>query len=254
MKKQVNNFRPDTFFKNPEKVYHSNSFGTFIVKDYLNAKNVDIEFTDTGYRNTVEAVAIRGGRLRDNLLPTVKGVGYVGICNYKPVVDVKCYEVWEGMLERCYCSKYQSKQPTYIGCSVDSYWHNFQNFAKWFYEESNYSKGLYLDKDILVQGNKIYSPENCIFVSRAVNNLFTERGNRRGKYMLGVCKDRRYPGLVASCNNGDGVPKYLGTFTSEVEAHNTYKEYKYKVIHQVANKQKNNRVKEALLSWVIPMY
>ena len=29
-----------------------------------------------------------------------------------------------------------------------------------------------LDKDILVYGNKIYSPETCCFISRSLNSLF----------------------------------------------------------------------------------
>lgn len=37
-----------------------------------------------------------------------------------------------------------------------------------------------LDKDILNKGNKVYCPENCIFVPRRINNLFTKSNRVRG--------------------------------------------------------------------------
>jgi hypothetical protein len=51
-------------------------------------------------------------------------------------------------------------------------WHNFQNFAEWFcknYCDASMDKWQ-LDKDIIVPGNRVYSPETCCFVPNAVNN------------------------------------------------------------------------------------
>ena len=42
------------------------------------------------------------------------------------------------------------------------------------------SEGRYLDKDILVRGNKLYSPDTCLFVPQEINNLLTVQ-NKRGK-------------------------------------------------------------------------
>lgn len=53
----------------------------------------------------------------------------------------------------------------------------FSNFLKWF--NGNYIKGYALDKDILIKGNKVYSPETCCFVPYEINTLVTNRKNGR---------------------------------------------------------------------------
>ena len=115
------------------------------------------------------------------------GVGVTGQGEYSHLVrkingkHTKVYSVWHDMLGRCYNKKYQEKKPTYIGCTVCEEWHNFQNFAKW-YEENYYevnNEEMALDKDILIKGNKIYSPQT---LDEAVNlavkryTMFTENG------------------------------------------------------------------------------
>lgn len=83
------------------------------------------------------------------------------------------------MFYRCYDKKYQEKQPTYIGCSVSTEFQNFQNFAEWYYKykyECNYP--LELDKDLLYEGNKIYSPSRCCLIPKEINTVInTHRHN-----------------------------------------------------------------------------
>ena len=45
----------------------------------------------------------------------------------------------------------------YLDVTVCEEWHNFQNFAKWFYENYYEISGekMRLDKDILIKGNKM---------------------------------------------------------------------------------------------------
>ena len=86
------------------------------------------------------------------------------------------------MLRRCYDEKLHKKYPTYIDCKVCEEWLNFQNFAKWYY--NNYyeieNEKICLDKDILHKGNKIYSPDNCVFVPNNINVLFVKSDKSRG--------------------------------------------------------------------------
>ena len=70
------------------------------------------------------------------------------------------------ILERGYSKLWKEKHPTYENVYVCEEWHNFQNFAKWYY--NNYysinEERMEIDKDILYKNNKVYSPDTCIIV------------------------------------------------------------------------------------------
>lgn len=84
------------------------------------------------------------------------------------------------MIERCYDPKYQDRSPTYIGCSVDNEWLNFQNFAEWLTNHDYYNLGYDLDKDLLTKGSKIYSPLHCSLIPSEINvAIITEREDRK---------------------------------------------------------------------------
>lgn len=141
-------------------------------------------------------------------------------------------------MRRCYDDKYHKKQWFYKGCKVCDEWLNFQNFAKW-YEENYYEveeQRMHLDKDILYKGNKLYSPDTCVFVPQEINEIFTTRKNDRGNYYIGVriSENGRFQ---ARCNMY-GQSIHLGIYDSEVEAFNVYKNAKEKYIKEVANHYK----------------
>lgn len=179
-----------------------------------------------------------GVGLNDSEVPTsVKVFDKYVVCPY--------YKTWCKMLERCYSSNYQLKQPTYIGCSVAKDWLTFSNFKDWMKEQDWVGKQL--DKDLLVQGNKLYSPETCIFVSKRVNVLLTDSGARRGNCKLGVSYRKDCNKFQAVCSNGiKQVP--LGLFKSEDEAHLAYLNFKKLVIINCANEQTDLRLKQALFN------
>ncbi len=152
------------------KVYTSKVAGEFKIVNYVNCKNIEIEFTSTKTRRVVTSDRIKGGKIKDPLFPSVYGLGFIGVGDYKSRVGgIKTaqYRAWSCMMARCYGESTQKRQPTYKGCTVCEEWHDFQVFSKWF--DENYVDGYQLDKDIKAKGNKIYSPENCCFVSQAVN-------------------------------------------------------------------------------------
>lgn len=155
-------------------VFTSLNFGDFEIVEYINFKKVKVRFIDTGFCVETRADQIRLGNVKDKLKPSVCGVGYVGDGEFK-VSDggkaTKAYIHWRGMMQRCYKDSIHINQPTYKGCSVCDEWHNFQNFAKWFYSQERCGEsGIQVDKDIVVDGNKVYSPDFCILVSSAENN------------------------------------------------------------------------------------
>lgn len=212
------------------------------------SKAMEAFFYDGGW--AITSIKIKNRIGKDLLRPSLVGVGYIGHGPYKVSIGgkiTKSYSIWAAMLNRSYNTKTQKRQPTYTECSVDPYWHNYQNFAKWL--DDNYTKGYHLDKDILHQGNKIYSADNCIFVHQGINKLLTDHGAARGNCKIGVhwcVRDKRY---IARCNvNGERV--IVGSFSTENEAHEEYKKYKYKIIKEVASIQ-SEPLRSALIKYKI---
>lgn len=141
---------------------------TGVVVKYHNSRKVEVVFIDTMYETTACAINIREGKVKDKLKPSVHGVGFIGDGKFNS--KYVSYPSWISMLERCYDFKFQQRSPTYIGCTVCEEWHNFQNYTEW-YNKAHPSDGnkYQLDKDIRVSGNKIYSPDTCIFVTASEN-------------------------------------------------------------------------------------
>jgi hypothetical protein len=82
-----------------------------------------------------------------------------------------------------------------------------------------------LDKDIKVKGNKIYSPDTCLFVSKSINRLIIDSLAIRGKCPIGVCFDKRRGKYLASISV-DGVKNHIGYFDSVSDASLSYKKAK----------------------------
>lgn len=154
---------------------------------------------------------------------------------------------WESMLHRCYSVKYKIKYPTYNGCTVCDEWLYFSNFKKWF--DENYVEGYHIDKDILVKGNKVYSPETCCFVPQEINKLLTKTNSNRGKYPIGVYKGKHsYLAFHRS--------KYIASFHTIEEAFNAYKSAKEQYIKELAEQYFNEgkitkRVYDALMKYEV---
>lgn len=234
---------------------NTNKFGSSMeVYAYNNCDDVWIKFLENGNLIHTDYSAFLSGSVRNVYDRTVFGVGYLGEGKYKASEKTKntvTYSVWKDILKRCYSEKNQEKQPTYIGCSIVENWHNFQSFAAW-YEENYYEvDGLKsaLDKDILIKGNKVYSPETCVFVPQRINQLFVKNDISRGKLPLGVKYSLKGDRFVAGCGK-----KYLGTFDTPEKAFLAYKKSKEQLIKQVAEEYKNkipNKLYDAMLGYVV---
>ncbi|CAL9959044.1 HNH endonuclease [Vibrio phage 219E48-1] len=198
-------------------IYTTNSSGKLVITKYVHCKNVEVRFVNTGFETTARMDNIRLGRVKDPLYPSVFGVGFIGVGEYKVSVNskiTKAYQCWSDMLKRCYSEEYQLNKPTYIGCSVHPDWHNFQAFAKWYDKNHPIDGSKYeLDKDILVEGNKVYGPETCMFVTGAENMIkahaksyafVSPKGIRTEIYNLNeFCRDKDLnQGAMCQVSNG----------------------------------------------------
>jgi hypothetical protein len=155
------------------------------------------------------------------------------------------YRVWTHILERCYSDKYHARHPTYIGCSVSKEWLLFSNFKKWM-EGQNW-KGMELDKDILFKGNKSYSPENCSFITAQLNTFFNDCRKNKQNHLVGAYLIEQNKKYRSYCNNPfAGKLECLGTFSTELEAHLTWKMRKHEHALTYADLQDDERIAAAL--------
>tara|TARA_R110001606_G_scaffold246366_3_gene394444 strand:+ start:453 stop:1037 length:585 start_codon:yes stop_codon:yes gene_type:complete len=157
------------------------------------------------------------------------------------------YSVWIAMLNRCYCKKYHKIRPTYIGCTVAKEWFIFSKFKNWMVKQD--WKGKALDKDMLIQNNRVYGPSTCIFVTSQINSLTTKPSLTIRKHPTGVSYCKSFNKYKAQCSV-KGKDKYLGCYNTPEEAHEAYKKFKYKYIAEIASQQ-IEPLRTALLNYVI---
>jgi hypothetical protein len=146
-------------------IYESDKHGMFEILEYKSCSEITIKVYETGSILTVSSCQVRVGRFSDPLQKVVQGIGYLGLGKYNRKDHKRCYSSWLNIIQRCYNTVNPNK--TYIDCEVHPLWHNFQNFAAWY--EGNHIEGYQIDKDIKVEGNKVYGPETCMFVSPQEN-------------------------------------------------------------------------------------
>ena len=156
----------------------------------------------------------------------------IGILDKKSVYNTKCYILWDSMLRRCYSQNgnIRSKNHTYDDCKVCDEWHTYSNFEKWFNE--NYKDGQQLDKDILFEGNKLYSPETCCFVPGKINTMMISRQTKKSGLPTGVSevKNGKYQVVVKN----HGKPKKIGTYNNITEAFEAYRDYKKAYLKEIS--------------------
>ena len=214
-----------------------------IIQEYNNAKDIFVKIESTGEIIHTTYSNFKKGKVGSNFTPSVYNVGIVGLIN---TVDdngkrIKSYEHWKGMLRRCYSKKSEIKYPTYKDCSVCDEWLYFPNFKKWF-DENYYeidNETMCLDKDILHKGNKIYSPENCVFAPNRINVLFVKNNSKRGSLPIGVCYRKDNNKYSASLRMFDIKNKKLGCYNTPEEVFNAYKIAKENYIKEVADEYKD---------------
>lgn len=244
------------------EIFETKFNGKLKIIEFQNALNVKVKFIDTGYETITYLTQITKGTVRDWSLARVYGVGVID----KPMIKGSgkhtqhpLYKVWSSMLQRCYDEKLHIDRPTYEGCSVVDSFKSLTNFIDWAEKQigskckDNDGKQFHLDKDILIKGNKVYSPETCCFVPHDINCQFTMSKGSRGSLPVGVSK-RKESGLYRAQIKSNGSVKSLGDFKTIDEAFSTYKDAKESHIKSLAEKWKDEidpRVYEALINYQV---
>lgn len=205
------------------KVFSSRNFGDYTVVKYVHSKEIHIKFLDTEYEIVVDVSRIVVGNIKDNLKPFVCSVGYLGYGYEKNDGLTKVYRTWCSMIKRCYASNTTFRHPTYVDCSVSSEFLNFSYFKKWYFKQVGSREANYqFDKDLLVKGNKVYSPDTCCFIPAEINTLLTTTNKRRGSTPIGV-RICNKTGKYRSESYMNGKHNSFGSFNCPIKAFEAYK-------------------------------
>lgn len=166
----------------------------------------------------------------------------------------KEYNLWQGMLNRCYCPKTHAKYQAYIGCGVSDNFKSYSYFYDWCQNQIGFGvDGWDLDKDIFGRNNKVYSEDKCVFVPKDINKFFVNSVAKRGEWPLGVYFHKNTGKYMAVCSV-NGKAKNLGYFNTPEQAHAVYKQFKEALCKETAAKwygKIDQRVYYALMVWSI---
>lgn len=224
---------------------------------YRKWDDLDVEFLDEYHyvKKHCTYTNFKNGQVKNPYDKTMCGVGYPGVGKYKIRISktqvTKEYECWASMYTRCYSDTNKSRHPAYYDiCEVCEEWYNFQNFGKWFENNKYECDGrLHIDKDILIPGNRIYSPDTCLLVPQRINMLFVHKSNNNG-LPNGISKTKANKYSASYCG------KSLGTFSTLEEAYSIYAENKENAIKMIADEYKSTipqKVYNALYKYKVKM-
>ena len=111
--------------------------------------------------------------------------------------------IWKSMHNRCNNPNAEAySRYGAVGVTICDEWNSFDSFFSWF--KDNYIEGFALDKDFVVAGNKVYSPNTCVFIPTMLNSLLAHPETpvveeyKRGTYTLRcyiACKYVVFKGL-----------------------------------------------------------
>ena len=213
------------------------------IVEYHNSSEILIEFQDSfKYQVWVEYNNFKKGIVKNPYCKLLYNIGYIGVGPYEQTINrkaTKAYDAWRRMFDRCYSEKYHKKYPTYEGCQVCDEWHNFQNFAKWFY--SNYyeipGEHMQVDKDWLYVDNKIYCPERCCIAPHTIN-AFLSMHSKVKYYNMPIGVHIMPSGNYQARCQGENGRVTIGTYSTIKEAETAYWKFKINYADQLAEKYK----------------
>lgn len=139
-------------------------------------------------------------------------------------------KLWYGMKARCNSVRHAA----YEDCTVcDEWMHSYKSFEKWFISNLYNCNGeqLEIDKDLFSRGKKIYSPETCCLLPKAINIALSYKRKRKNSLPCGVHKTKngKYSAMIHRQNG-----HLTKTFDSVEAARDFYIKNKERHIKELA--------------------
>lgn len=236
---------------------YPNNKGTLTVLEYVKAIKVLVKHNDEfGHEMWTQADRIRKGCVRNPFEKHSNGLSFTGYgycCKIPKKNRDEIYRMWRGVVQRTLSEKYEMHKTnrSYDGATLCDRWHNFQTFCQDVYENAGYKSGYQIDKDLLLKGNKHYSPETCCFLPAYINLTISIMYKTGNSLPVGVnIKGSHYEAAI-SCR---GRRKLLGSFLKVEDAHTAYVKAKESYVKDLALEYKEVLGKtefDALMSWTV---
>lgn len=213
---------PNRFIKVGD-IRTSNKYGDYRVDKIDKHGRVQITFLHTDFELNTNLAQVKRGSVIDHSVPSVYGVGY---CTQKglPTTHPVAYQLWRGVLKRCYEHKNTHRVPTYKNTTVANEWHDFSVYLAW--HQDNYIKGYVLDKDLLGYKEKQYSPKTCVFLPPKINLFITPILPDKIPAHLGSHQPNGIGRYQSYCKDLNNKKQYLGLYDTSIEAHAAYLTFK----------------------------
>lgn len=165
------------------------------------------------------------------------------------------YSKWNLMKQRCNPNgEVQKRAPTYVGCTMTDNFEDYQYFVNWHRAQIGYGTKYDLDKDLLVEGNKLYSEDRCVLIPHTLNSFLVNSAAIRGDCPQGVCWIAE-KGRFDARMKINGKQVYLGRFDNPEDAARAYAQAKTeearKWYRRLLNKEYivDDRVIEKMRTW-----
>lgn len=231
--------------------------GTLTVLEYVKAIEILVQHNDEyGHKMWTRADFIRKGSVRNPFDKHENGYSFTGYgyCHtINPKLRAIIYSLWRGVVQRTLSNTYSKKRKrnVYEQATLCEEWYNFQVFCKFVCENNYYNVGYQLDKDLLVRGNKHYSPKTCCFLPLELNGSICSDFENSNGLPLGV--NRKYDYYEAAIGY-KGKRKRLGKYKTTEEASAAYVIAKESYVKELALEWKDKiepRAFEALMNWTV---
>ena len=236
-------------------IFPTTKSGDCLVIKYEGKSKITVVFKENiNHEIVTTSKTLRAGNILNPYFARYYGVGYLGVGKHRVIKDKRptpSYSCWRFLMRRNFCEKSFLINPTYKDCTVCKSWYNFQVFSDYFYSHESYGLGYELDKDLLVNGNRHYSPETCVMIPQEINKaLKTVQVN---SVVAGVRKRKNTKGYQVRVTE-HGKRRHVGEFYTEEEASAAYVKAKEDYIHSLAEKwhgKIEERAYQALMNWTV---
>lgn len=142
------------------------------------------------------------------------------------------YSTWSANVKRCFSMIWiVENRPSYILADMSEDMKVFSNYYQ--FHQQNYIDGYVLDKDILLDDNKYYSFQTCVFVPEYVNIAFVSSFKSSG-LPIGVKAGKN--NTFTSTITIDGVTTSQTGFTTADKAHADWQLKKTQYLLDIANR------------------